>query len=71
MKLGWLVVSESAGLETVVRAWVFTQKAVGDGKHFQENRNTIRVAVYKNQPGFIVEDVLEESKDREESSAVA
>lgn len=31
----------------------------------------IRVAVYTNRPGFMVENVLEESKDREESSAVA
>lgn len=64
MKLGMVVGLEYVGFEVTVRVWVFIRRVVEDIKYFKERRDMISVVFQKDQFGCMVENVLEDSKDR-------
>lgn len=47
MGLGWLVEAHMCSLEVMVKAWLFTQGAVGKEKHFEERRDRFELRFRK------------------------
>lgn len=51
MRLGWLVEVHLCSLEVKVKAWLFTQGAVGKEKHFEERRT--RFELHLERSGWL------------------